>query len=224
MDQFNDVLVVMAKAPVVGAVKTRLAAAVGPARACALYRAFLCDLAARFGERSYAFVWAVHPAGAHLDPIVGRALPHLDQRGPDLGARMRHAFADLFAAGARRIVMLGADAPHLQEATIDAAFAALADHDVVLVPVRDGGYCLIGLRAPHDAILTEVAMGTDRVLEQTRARAAALGLRLRVLDATFDVDEWRDVEALAGLLARGEVALPASAAVLDAWQCGKMRR
>lgn len=208
-----DVLVVMARQPTPGAVKTRLAHRVGAESACALYRAFLADIAASLHDGRWCLVWAVTPADADLRPIVGAAAECLPQRGDDLAERMFHVFTDLFTRGATRVVMLGADAPHLGAAAIDAAFAALGAADVVLTPTRDGGYCLVGLRAAHD-LFRGVAMGTPRVGAQTRERAAALGLRVALQPETFDVDEWDDVVSLRRLLDRGAVTLPRTAAAI----------
>jgi hypothetical protein len=213
----TDVLVVMAKYPAPGTVKTRLAARVGAARACALYGAFLGDIAARFDQCPWSLVWAVTPAGADLTPLVGAGGRQIAQHGDDLGERMRHCFARLFADGATRVVMIGADAPHIADVSVSAAFAALDDCDAAFVPTRDGGYCLIGLRAPHD-LFSGVSMGEPTVFEQTRARLAALGLCSLVLPETFDVDELADVAELARVIESGVVALPRTAAVLREWR------
>jgi len=208
-----DVLVVMARHPTPGAVKTRLASHLGAEGACALYRAFLADLATTCADGAWSVVWAVTPPQADLRPIVGAQARQLAQRGADLAARMQYAFADLFAAGAARVVMLGADAPHLARARLADAFAALATHDAVVAPTRDGGYCLIGLTAPH-GLFTGIAMGTATVYAETMARAAELGLRVALQETTFDVDEPQDLEALARLIDAGAVSLPATAAAL----------
>lgn len=208
-----DVLVVMARQPAPGAVKTRLAGRLGADGACALYRAFLADLGETLAGGPWRLVWAVTPADADLRPIVGGAPDCLAQRGDTLDERMDHCFADLFVAGAPRVVMIGADAPHLGAAAIAAAFAALDEADVVLTPTRDGGYCLVGLRAAHD-LFRGIAMGSERVFGETVARAAARGLRTRVHPTTFDVDVWDDVVALRALIDRGAVSLPHTAAAL----------
>ncbi|MFN8640618.1 MAG: DUF2064 domain-containing protein [Candidatus Binatia bacterium] len=159
--------------------------------------------------------WALTPVGADLRPIIGTAADCIAQRGPDLGARMAGAVDDCFARGAGRVVIIGADAPHLGPAAVTAAFAALAAADVVLTPTRDGGYCLLGLREPRD-LFRDVEMGTSRVFAQTMTRAAALGLRVVLQPETFDVDEWDDVERLRALIDAGTVDLPHTAAALSA--------
>jgi uncharacterized protein len=212
-----DVLVVMARYPVPGAVKTRLAESVGADAACALYRAFLADIAARFGRGPWELIWAVTPAGADLAAVVGAESRQIAQHGADLGERMRGCFAQLLGAGAARVVMIGADAPHLAEQTVRAAFAALTQRDAVLLPTRDGGYCLVGLRHPHD-IFSDIAMGSPTVFAATCARLGALGLSWSELEPSFDVDELADVAELARQIACGTVTLPKTAAVLRNWR------
>jgi rSAM/selenodomain-associated transferase 1 len=219
MEPSARILVVMARAPVVGSVKTRLAQRVGAEAACALYRAFVADIAARFASPAWSLVWAVTPAGADLTPLIGSDAVQFAQDGEDLGARMQSCFARLLRDHARRVVMIGADAPHLAETAIVAAFSALEQYDAVLMPTRDGGYCLVGLRAPHD-IFAGIPMGTAQVFESTRARLDALGLRCHLLPASFDIDELDDVAELSRLIARGEATLPQTANVLRQWQAG----
>ena len=210
----TDVLVVMAKQPAPGTVKTRLGRRLGSDWACRLYTAFLEDIARRFSERDWQLIWAVHPPGTDLSAIVG---PHhrLDQRGRDLAERMWRCFESVFARGAGRVVMLGADAPHLSNAVIEAAFADLGTSDVTIVPTRDGGYCAIGMRAPWD-IFSGIHMSTPSVFAETRARAAALGLEVTALAESFDVDEPEDLDKLEAVIAQGAVRLPRTAEVLAA--------
>ena len=208
-----DVLVVMAKYPAPGAVKTRLAERVGAGAACALYRAFLADIAGRHAHGPWSLVWAVTPANADLAPFVGAAGRQIAQEGGDLGERMRRCFERLLGEGVERVVMIGADAPHVADTVLHAAFAALGDDDAVFVPTRDGGYCLVGMRAPHD-IFSGIPMGTSAVFEATCTRLETLGLRWRALETSFDIDELEDVAELARLIATGGVTLPHTSAVL----------
>lgn len=210
-----DVLAVMARQPVPGAVKTRMAARLGAARTGALYRAFLADIAADLGRGPWALRWAVTPAAADLRPVVGADAVSLPQRGRGLGERMHHCFADLLAAGARRVVMIGADLPHIGVQRVAAAFAALDAADVVLVPTREGGYGLIGMGTAHD-VFAGVAVGGPHAFAQTVRRAATLGLRPNLQPGTFRIDDWSDVERLRTLLDIGVACLPATAAVLAA--------
>jgi hypothetical protein len=213
MSRGADVLVVMAKYPRVGKVKTRLARRFGAAAACRLYEAFLADIACRFAGRTFTLVWAVDPPRADLGGIVGGETVRIDQIGADLGQRMRHCFAKLFDDGARRVVMIGADVPHIPDATVDGAFEALAERDVALAPSPDGGYCLVGLSRAVD-LFTPIAMSTPRVYRETLALIERHGLQLQVLPECFDVDEPEDVEALALFLQVGSADLPRTAQVV----------
>jgi rSAM/selenodomain-associated transferase 1 len=205
----------MAKHPAPGRVKTRLARTLGAEQACALYRAFILDLADRLRALPYGVTWAYAPADAPFAALLpGEGVR--PQHGADLGERMADAVAAELGGGASAVVVLGADVPHVPAASIVEAVDRLAAVDVVLGPACDGGYYLIGLRAPAPALFSGVAWGTAAVFAATDARARALGLHVHVLPETFDVDEPEDLRRLETLLAEGAVALPRTAAVLAA--------
>jgi rSAM/selenodomain-associated transferase 1 len=213
MEIAGDVLVVMAKFPRAGHVKTRLGLHIGTEAACELYAAFLLDIAARFDDVSRKLVWAVDPAGSDFAPVVGANCLCIDQRGEGLAERMHACFETLFEAGAERVVMMGSDVPHLPTETVDAAFRALNDCEVSLVPSSDGGYCLIGLRRLVD-LFTPIEMSTAKVFAQTRSLLDARGLRAQILVPSFDIDEPEDLRRLAKLIESGEVELPHTGAAL----------
>jgi rSAM/selenodomain-associated transferase 1 len=205
----------MARFPEVGEVKTRLAGTIGAERACALYRAFLQDIAVRFGERPRPLVWMFHPPECDFASVVAPGARCLPQQGESLGERMHHCFRDLCGEGFERVIMTGADVPHVRDAWLDEAENRLDDADVVLGPSEDGGYDLVAMRHPHD-IFSGIAMSTDRVLEQTRQKAAALSLRVHLLPRNFDIDEVGDLVRLRDVLEHhgNDVCLPYTAAVL----------
>jgi rSAM/selenodomain-associated transferase 1 len=208
-------LAVMARYPRVGEVKTRLAAAIGPERACDLYRAFMADIDARFRAGPRTLIWMYAPAEADFAALIAPEARCLPQQGDDLGARMHRCFERLCAAGFERVVMIGADVPHVRDEWLAEAEERLDTADVVLGPSLDGGYYLIAMCVPHD-VFSGVAMSTALVLAQTRAKAAAAGLRVHLLPQSFDVDETADVARLRALLADPRLAaqLPATAAWL----------
>jgi rSAM/selenodomain-associated transferase 1 len=117
------------------------------------------------------------------------------QSGHDLGARMADAFARAFARGARRVAIVGTDVPGVSRATVREALSALEVADVVMGPADDGGYYLIGLRAPWPGLFAGIEWSTPSVREQTLARAAAAGLSVRELARLRDVDTLEDVRA-----------------------------
>jgi rSAM/selenodomain-associated transferase 1 len=210
-------LAVMARYPAVGQVKTRLAAAIGAEGACALYRAFISDIDARFRGGRRKLVWMYAPAPADFAALVAPGTPCLPQEGVELGARMHRAFQRLLAAEFDCVVMIGADVPHVRDEWIDEAESALDSADVVLGPSLDGGYYLIAMRSAHD-VFSGVAMGTPHVLSDTRAKAEGAGRRVHLLPPSFDVDDAADLVRLRDVLCDPEMAarLPATAAWLAA--------
>jgi len=213
----SDVLVVFARDPAPGRVKTRLARAIGDRTAAALYAALVADLRDRLAGAPFAVRWAVaepdHGFAARfgLDPETTFA-----QRGGDLGARLEDALRRMLDAGFARCAIVGSDVPGLGRDVVEDAFAALAAADVVLGPAADGGYYLIAARAPHD-VFRGIAWSTSTVLEATLARAVSLGLRTARLEVLFDVDEEADLATLRALVERGgRAGLAATTAVLAA--------
>jgi len=192
------VLALFAKAPVPGEVKTRLAPPLSPAQAAALYEAMLLDVLdqhADEGDCELALWYA--PDGAE-DWFARRAparYRRLAQRGADLAERMRAAFQFHAREGAERIVLRGTDSPTLPAARAREAFAALERFPVALCPDRDGGYNLIGLREPRDALFA-LEFSRASVLGATLARARELGLACELLPAHHDVDTWEDLARL----------------------------
>lgn len=218
----NETLVVMAKAPRVGQVKTRLHPALGANASTELYRAFLADtlalarlLARNRPSVEIAFCYA--PSDG-FDDFVSLDLTNVRafaQRGDDLGARLANCFLDLAAARPGPTVAIGADSPTLPWAYLAQAFDDLStDADLVLGPTEDGGYYAVGMRTPRPQIFAGVAWSTDRVLEQTQANAVRLHLNTSRLPAWFDVDELPELERLACDLARGASTAEATRAVL----------
>ena len=211
----RDALVIVAKYPSPGRVKTRLGATIGYKQSALLYGAFLRDLAERFSQTAlvdgYDLLWACVDDAATMAPILGADARIIVQRGDDFAERLHHICCDVTAFGYARTAILGSDSPQVSGAAIVEAFTALRDAnaDVVLGPADDGGYYLVGLwnqPAPPD-LFTGITMSTPLVFTQTLERARSLGLAVWVAPATFDVD----CEADLLRLARALDALPALA-------------
>ncbi len=205
----------MARYPTVGAVKTRLGRVIGGERACALYRAFLQDIEARFAAGRRTLVWVFYPPEADFAAVTSSAARRLPQAGHALGERMWNCFRTLCGEGFEQVIMIGADVPHVRAEWLDEAEARLAVADVILGPSDDGGYYLVAMRQPHD-IFTGIEMSTDSVLTETLHRAQAAGLCVHLLPRSFDIDEVPDLRRLHSLLADNSqgVELPRTAAVL----------
>jgi rSAM/selenodomain-associated transferase 1 len=113
----------------------------------------------------------------------------------DLGERLRRAFDGAFRAGAERVVIIGSDCPEAKSSDVRRAWKELKSHDVVVGPAADGGYWLIGLRAPQPELFRHIAWSSDQVLGQTLARAKSLALRIQLLRILTDIDTEKDWDA-----------------------------
>jgi rSAM/selenodomain-associated transferase 1 len=193
-------LIVYAKRPLPGYAKTRLGADIGDERAAGIYArllyAYLLDLL------------RADPAGISVDTIelsvatladvsfFSDAFPELlvcRQVSGDLGQRMAASFERAFAAGAEAVVLTGSDIPGLNTQIVRAAFDALDASPVVIGPASDGGYYLIGMRAPRAALFEGIEWSSERVWAQTEVLARAHGLVVAHLPELHDVDTVEDL-------------------------------
>ena len=183
-------LLVFAKAPRPGEVKTRLARSIGDAAAADVYRRmgrFVVDRLAGVGA-TVTVCYDPPGAGDEIRAWLGDAPDrYVAQPSGDLGQRMAHMFERAFEA-ADRVVVIGTDAPSVDAGTVHRALEALESADVVLGPATDGGYYLMGLRAPCPTLFQGISWSTDTVLRDTLARAREAGVRLTWLEVESDVD------------------------------------
>ena len=189
-------LAVIAKDPVAGLAKTRLAARVGPAAAALAAEAMLADTVEAVARIPGVAPWLCFtPTGARARMArLAPGLSLLPQVAGDLGDRLAGCLAGLLAGGAGRVAIVGADPPHVPAAVYLAAFDLLDHVDVVLGPATDGGYYLVAAKASRPELFRGVPMGTDAVLEATLRRAAADRLEVGLLPATGDLDRLEDLE------------------------------
>ncbi len=189
-------VIVFARAPQLGCVKTRLAADVGAEAALALYR----DL----GERTVAAARAVRacelevcytPAdrAEAIGRWLGADLLLSPQADGDLGDRMYAAISEALADGVAAAVVVGTDCPTLDAEVIEHAFAALETADVVLGPALDGGYYLIAVRATHPVLFEDIPWSSPETFARTIAVATEAGLRVTLLDERADIDTAEDL-------------------------------
>lgn len=194
------ILIVFAKAPSPGRVKTRLARALGAATAARLYTRLL-ERTLAGARRTRCAEVELHCAPACAHPVLRRLARRYrarlrSQSGRDLGERMHAALCGSLAAGGAA-VLVGSDCPALGPRQLRAAFDALAaGAEAVLAPAADGGYALIGLRRPAPSLFACLDWGGPQVLAQTRARLAAAGLRWCELPQVRDVDRPMDLARL----------------------------
>ena len=192
----STAIVVFAKAPVPGLAKTRLAPALGEAGAAALAERMLRHALAQAVAADVGPVElcaapdASHPA---LQAAAAAQGVRLTEQGTgDLGLRMHRAFArSLMHHG--RVLLIGTDAPSLDAGVLRQAASALQDHDAVFVLALDGGYALVGQRRADPRWFSDMRWSHDRVMEDTRERLRAAGVRWAELPAVADIDEPADL-------------------------------
>ncbi len=195
-------LIVFLKAPRPGEVKTRLALSLGADGACAAYRRLVETLLKNLSPlHGVELRHAPDDAAAEIAPWLRAGWRARGQGGGDLGRRLQAAFAEAFAAGAQRVVIIGSDCPEVNAGDIQEAWRELRKFDVVVGPAVDGGYWLIGLRQPSPELFEDMAWSSETVLAETMQRARAARRSIQVLRILTDVDtekEWREFLAAAG--------------------------
>lgn len=192
-------LIVFARAPQAGRVKTRIASSLGEASALAIYRTLGARVMRRLVplvERDAAHAAACRVvvvatpdgAGAEVGAWLGRHWTLEDQGTGDLGARMSDAFHRRFAEGAERVVIVGTDCPDLDWRVVDEAFHQLESYDVVVGPARDGGYYLLGICRPVPQLFQNIPWSSADTMRATLVRASSLGLSAWLLTPMSDID------------------------------------
>jgi uncharacterized protein len=201
----HTAIMIMAKAPQAGEVKTRLCPPLSPQAAMTLYQAFLRDKIAQVESLEAASpTIAYTPAeGRSVFAALAPGFTLIAQQGADLGERLANAFAQCFAAGHAGVIAIDSDTPTLPTDFLQQAIALLSmpKVDVVIGPSDDGGYYLIGLRALHHELFENMAWSTAMVAPETVRRATAKGLQVAWLPPWFDVDTPEDLERLQSTLA-----------------------
>jgi uncharacterized protein len=195
-------LVVFAKAPRLGQVKSRLAAEIGALAALRFYRGTTARVLRRLGQDPrWRTLIAVTPSRALREPFWDSHVPRLDQGRGDLGHRMARVFRTLPPGP---VVIVGSDIPELAPRHVAAAFRALGSGDAVFGPAADGGYWLVGLRrSPRrpTGLFAGVRWSSPHALADTRA-SLPRGFTVTLLETLDDVDEaesyrrWRDHAAV----------------------------
>ncbi|MBI1367117.1 MAG: DUF2064 domain-containing protein [Planctomycetes bacterium] len=197
-------LIIFSRLPQPGSTKTRMILLLGPQGAADLQRQMTrhtLDVAENFSDASGCRIQVRHTGGERhaMAATFGYGRDYQDQGPGDLGRRLQRAFDDAFASRHQHALCIGSDCPSITVEILSQASRALSNHDVVIGPAVDGGYYLIGLRAPMPGLFENIPWGTERVYEQTRRRIAARGLSCHVLATLSDVDEpadlpvWRSV-------------------------------
>jgi len=214
------VLIVVAKAPRPGHVKTRLASSLAPDAIVALYRCLIedtLDLARSLPDTRVAVVCPSADVG-ELRAWLGTSVEIVAQQGHGLAAALDSTFRILLGDRVDRVVIFNGDSPHLPAAELERAFTLLDRCDLVIGPTTDGGFYLVGESVAHPGLFEASRLGTQTALEALLARAGELGLRVGLTAPSYDVDEPDDLARLALDLRSASASAPRTEALLARWR------
>ena len=195
----RSMILVFAKVPIAGNVKTRLMPHLTGAEAAALHQACLEDVLRTVAglprrlEKRILFAGPPPTVRQLRSTLVPKSISVGFQARGNLGRRLAAGMAPLFRSGITRVVVIGTDTPWLNRRRILAALRLLTRNDVVLGPTEDGGYYLIACRRFIPQMFSGIAWGTDQVMEQTKSRLRTLGARYHLMPVDFDLDRPEDL-------------------------------
>lgn len=213
-------LLVFAKVPRPGTVKTRLTPVLTPTEAARLYEAFLRDVLRLYASLNVdvRLYWAP-PLPEDAFEGVPRSVTTFKQEGDGLGARMKNAFRQALDDGYRQVAVVGTDHPTLPLSFVRQSFMALeADHSVCIGPSEDGGFYLLGMSDFYPQLFEGMTYSHDHVFSDTLARVGALDARLTVLPRWYDVDTPAALERMLDDLAHSDVDAPHTRRMIDQLQ------
>lgn len=190
-------LIIFARDPVPGEVKTRLARHIGNQAAADLYAAMLQDVvqtASNLPKITPIIFWANSAVTQSMERLGERFISSL-QNGNSLGERMAHAFDKVFSKDFKTCCIIGSDAPDIPQKYILQAFALLESNsvDVVFGPAADGGYYLVGMNRTYRQLFEDIPWSCQDTLEKSCAKAATLGISYALLPEWHDMDTLEDV-------------------------------
>jgi rSAM/selenodomain-associated transferase 1 len=215
----DRVLVIMAKAPRPGMVKTRLTPSLPLQAVTEFYRCLLHDTLALAQSLDGVEIAIMCPDSdvSELAEFAGSGVCVVAQNGQGLAAGLTSVFAHFARHHARRIIAFNSDSPHLPVSVLEKAFETLAVQDVVVGPTYDGGYYLVGATASYPTLFTGDGMGTGDALERLLSRARDLDLSVGFVDLFYDIDVAEDLVQLAADLQLAPSRARRTALWLEQW-------
>ena len=218
--QPNRTLVIMAKAPRPGRVKTRLTESLPSPAVIALYRCLLEDTLQLAKSLKDVQVVVVCPEAdqEELAQLAGDGASVVAQKGEGLAAGLTFVFRHFTAGGGQRVIAFNSDSPHLAPAVLEGAFEILAVHDLVVGPTHDGGYYLVGAKAEYPTLFESDGLGTKSALERLLTRTKELELSTGFTEPFYDIDVAEDLVLLARELELAPAKAPRTARWLTEWQ------
>ena len=216
----DRVLVVMAKAPRLGAVKTRLVPSLSPQAVIDFYSCLLEDTLKLARSLSSLEIAIMCPEADvnELANFAGGGISMVAQKGEGLAAGLTSVFAHFAAGHRRRIIAFNSDSPHLPRYVLEDAFEKLAVRDIVIGPTHDGGYYLVGAKSFHPALFTDDGMGTTTALDRLLAPIQMLELSVAMAVPFYDIDIGDDLARLGEELRLAPTRAPRTAQWLKNWE------
>src|SRR5262245_46866251 len=216
----DRVLVIMAKAPRRGAVKTRLASSLSPEAVTDFYCCLLDDTLALARSLNDVEVAIMCPESdvKELAQLAGREAMVVAQKGQGLAAGLTSVFSHFAGNHQRRTIAFNSDSPHLPRSVLQHAFETLATHDMVVGPTHDGGYYLVGAKASRPTLFANDGMGTATALERLLSRTRDLNLSVSLVDSFYDIDVADDMTRLAEELRLAPEKAPRTAQWIKEWE------
>jgi len=213
-------LVIMAKAPKPGMVKTRLSQSLPALAVTELYRCLLEDTVAlaKSLRNIELAVMCRESDREELAGLLGNAMQIVTQKGEGLAAGLASVFQHFTAAGRRHVIAFNSDSPHLAPSVLDSAFEQLTTHDVVVGPTHDGGYYLIGAKTAHSTLFENDGLGTRSALDRLLIRTQALELSTGFTEPFYDIDVADDLIQLARELRLAPEKAPRTAKWFSEWK------
>lgn len=200
MSKENSCIIVFAKSPIMGHVKTRLAKDMDASLVVLLYRNFVKDIIDKISDMGHQVKIFYDPPGSEslMQEWLGDCHEFFLQTGFDLGQKMANAFEYVFRNGTRQAVLIGTDFPDLPKEIISDAIQILQSEDAVIGPAVDGGYYLIGFSSGTylPTMFTDIAWGTSVVFQQTMDVFLSSGFVVQQLPEWRDVDVYDDLKDL----------------------------
>ena len=220
-DDLLGAVVIMAKAPREGFVKTRLTGAYPAREVARLSECMLLDTLALVQTLPRLHIAVMCPAGdvAEIQGCLPAGVQVVGQRGQGLATGLASVF-ERFLPDFRRVMAVDSDSPHLPAARLRSALDLLETHEVVVGPTEDGGYYLVGASATHPDLFELAPLGTDSARDALLENARKLGLSVALTEAFYDVDVPADLRRLAVELRNEPARAPRTAALLASWRPG----
>ncbi len=189
----NTALIIFVRHPQLGTVKTRLAATIGDENALKVYQLLLqhtYDLIKNLPLHIY-----VYYAGEVMEKDLWSRenIFKKQQNGNNLGDRMGNAFTDVFLNGYEKVIIIGSDCYELTTAIIHRSIHALNENDIVIGPAKDGGYYLLGMKAPFKNVFENMEWSTATVFNKTMEKITADKMKVHILATLSDIDVEGDI-------------------------------